>query len=50
MQYHFDGLATVMAFRFVDGALVVDTRYYESDLEKSYSSCLFLGTGTGPYD
>ena len=48
MAYHFDGLATVMSFRFDAQRLTVASRRYASDLQQHYSQCLFEGTGTGP--
>lgn len=48
MGYHFDGLATVLKFEFSGGKLHFTAKAYESDAEKSYKSCLFVGTGTGP--
>jgi all-trans-8'-apo-beta-carotenal 15,15'-oxygenase len=48
MRYHFDGLATVMSFRFDAEHLTVTAKRYESDAALHYSECLFEGTGTGP--
>ena len=48
MGYHFDGLATVMAFRFDAQTLTVAAQYYESEAQQHYAECLFEGTGTGP--
>lgn len=46
MDFHFDGLATVMSFRFQGGELQISTVYYESDAEEDYSKCFFFGSGT----
>jgi carotenoid cleavage dioxygenase-like enzyme len=48
MGYHFDGLATVMSFRFDAQQLTVNSKYYASEAQQHYSQCLFEGTGTGP--
>jgi carotenoid cleavage dioxygenase-like enzyme len=48
MGYHFDGLATVMSFRFDAQHLTVTSKYYESEAALHFSECLFEGTGTGP--
>ncbi len=48
MEYHFDGLATVMSFRFDAQQLTVSAKYYASEAEQHYSQCIFEGTGTGP--
>ena len=48
MGYHFDGLATVLSFRFRAQQLAVAARFYESEAQQHYSECLFEGTGTGP--
>jgi len=49
MDFHFDGLATVMQFKFEEGELVVKTSYYESETEKNYKNCFYLGSGTTHY-
>ena len=48
MGYHFDGLATVMSFRFDAQQLTVSSKFYESEAQQHYAQCLFEGTGTGP--
>ena len=48
MGFHFDGLATVMSFRFDAQHLTVTSKRYESEAARHYSECLFEGTGTGP--
>ncbi len=48
MGYHFDGLATVMSFRFDAQHLTITSKLYESEAALHYSECLFEGTGTGP--
>lgn len=48
MQYHFDGLATVLQFNFSGGKVQYRAKAYESQAEQSYDTCIFLGTGTGP--
>jgi len=49
MPFHFDGLATMMAFRFgADGQLSQQVKHFESELSQHYEECIFLGTGTGP--
>jgi len=46
IKYHFDGLATVMSFRFDDKNLVVRSKYFESGAKDHYERCIFLGVGT----
>ena len=48
MEYQFDGLTSILAFRFEADGVTVTSRFYESDLFKGYSSCIFEGSGTGP--
>ncbi|CAJ1352302.1 unnamed protein product [Effrenium voratum] len=48
MGFHFDGLAMVLKFTFTKGRVEWQTKPYESDAEKSFRSCIFAGTGTGP--
>lgn len=49
MPFHFDGLATTMAFRFTsDGSMTQTIKHYQSELQQHYDRCIFLGTGTGP--
>eukprot|EP00128_Syssomonas_multiformis_P011738 Colp12_sorted_trinity150504_noHs@32673 len=48
MNYHFDGLATVLKFTFNNGQIQVSSKYFESEAEKNYNKCIFFGTGTGP--
>jgi len=49
MSYHFDGLATVMKVEFVNGSFLhVTSKIFESAAGKSFESCDFFGTGTGP--
>ena len=48
MGYHFDGLATVMSFRFDAQQLTVASKYFASEAQQHFSQCLFEGTGTGP--
>jgi len=50
MPFHFDGLATVMSFKFhADGTMMRKTRHFESNLQRHTDRCIFLGTGTGPW-
>jgi all-trans-8'-apo-beta-carotenal 15,15'-oxygenase len=48
MNYHFDGFATVMQFKFEDGKLSYTNVRYKSNLEQHWGNCIFEGTGTGP--
>eukprot|EP00744_Colponema_vietnamica_P006087 GILI01008865.1.p1 GENE.GILI01008865.1~~GILI01008865.1.p1 ORF type:complete len:511 (+),score=140.71 GILI01008865.1:32-1534(+) len=48
MGYHFDGLATVLAFKFQNGKMKMTARRYESGAAEHFNRCIFLGTGTGP--
>eukprot|EP01047_Picozoa_sp_COSAG01_P052049 COSAG01_NODE_5435_length_4274_cov_79.781032_2_plen_508_part_00 len=48
MDYHFDGLAAVMALRFDGGRLRITVRPFHSELYDAYDSCIFFGSGTGP--
>ena len=48
MQYHFDGLATVLKMSVDGRRLRMKSRPFESDAFKTWNSCLFFGTGTGP--
>lgn len=46
MDYHFDGLATVLSLAVENGTLTFFTKAFESSAAKNYSACLFMGVGT----
>jgi beta,beta-carotene 9',10'-dioxygenase len=48
MDYHFDGLATVLKFSFKDGQVEMVSKAYESELFKDPKGCIIFETGTGP--
>jgi len=48
MDYHFDGLATVLKFSFANGRLEYSAKAYASDAFADFGACIFAGTGTGP--
>lgn len=48
VDYHFDGLATVLSFRFLEGKLSYNSKRFSSELTEHFSRCIFLGTGSGP--
>lgn len=48
MEYHFDGLATVLKMSVANGSLTIFSRAFESGAYEHYNKCLFYGTGTGP--
>jgi len=48
MRYHFDGLAAVLRFEFIDGRVTLAAAPYASKLQQDYSRCIFYGSGTGP--
>mmetsp|Transcript_24814 Transcript_24814/g.69512 ORF Transcript_24814/g.69512 Transcript_24814/m.69512 type:complete len:535 (-) Transcript_24814:1634-3238(-) len=48
MEYHFDGLASVLSFTFSNGELTYFSKAFDSNLNAHYRQCLFYGTGTGP--
>ena len=48
MQYHFDGLATILRFDFNATHLTWRWTAFESEADKDFEKCIFFGTGTGP--
>jgi beta,beta-carotene 9',10'-dioxygenase len=48
MDYHFDGLATVLKFSFKNGQISFASKAYESDVFKDPKGCIVFETGTGP--
>lgn len=48
MNYHFDGLATVIKFEFKDGKLLVNSRAFRSEVFHDPKGCIIFGTGNGP--
>lgn len=48
MEYHFDGLATVLKLEFANGQLAYSARQFQSKAATEWDKCDFLGTGTGP--
>ena len=48
INYHFDGLASVMAFKFNKGKLSYFTKHFKSPAQEHWSQSIFMGTGTGP--
>ena len=48
VEYHFDGLASVLAFRFRNGSLSLTSRAYQSGAAKHWKECIFFASGSGP--
>lgn len=46
MGYHFDGLATVMAFTFNNGVMSVTAKPFDTPAQDHWDQCLFEGSGT----
>jgi carotenoid cleavage dioxygenase-like enzyme len=48
MDYHFDGLATVMKFTFSKGKISYTVQPYKSKAYDHWDRCSFFASGTGP--
>ena len=46
MEYHFDGLASVMKVSFTEGAATVTAKHFVSKASQDWDKCLFEGSGT----